>query len=118
MGVFSVPISVGDTTGERWQELTATVDTGSFVSSVPASILRHLGVSPTMRDTVRLADGSRKTVDIGYTWLKLNGRQVMTYIAFNEEASTPLLGALTLEELWLGVDPQQGRLFPLTDMPL
>lgn len=42
----------------------------------------------------------------------------MTYIAFNEENSTPLLGALTLEELWLGVDPREGRLFPLTDMPL
>ncbi|MYC37431.1 MAG: hypothetical protein F4X66_11070 [Chloroflexi bacterium] len=71
-----------------------------------------------MQDSVRLADGSRKTVDIGYTWLKLNGRQVMTYIAFNEESSSPLLGALTLEELWLGVDPREGRLFPLTDMPL
>ena len=42
----------------------------------------------------------------------------MTYIAFNEETSTPLLGALALEELWLAVDPQEGRLLPLTDMPL
>ena len=118
MGVFSVEISVGDTVGEQWQELSATVDTGAFISSVPGSILRHLGVMPLMQDTIRLADGSRKTVDIGYTWLRLNGRQVMTYIAFNEETSTPMLGALTLEELWLGVDPQEGRLFPLTDMPL
>ena len=118
MGIFSVEISIGDTAGEQWQELPATVDTGAFISSVPGSILTSLGVSPVMQDSVRLADGSRKTVDIGYTWLKLNGRQVMTYIAFNEENSTPLLGALTLEELWLGVDPIEGRLFPLTDMPL
>ena len=118
MGIFSVEISVGDTAGERWQELSATVDTGAFISSVPCSILHHLRVAPTMQDTVRLADGGRKTVDIGYTWLRLNGRQVMTYVAFNEESSTPLLGALTLEELWLGVDPREGRLFPLTDMPL
>ena len=67
MGVFSVEISIGDTTGERWQQLSATVDTGAFVSSVPGSILQYLGVSPTMRDTVRLADGSRKTIDLGYT---------------------------------------------------
>ena len=118
MGIFSVEISVGDTAGQQWQELSATVDTGAFISSVPGSILNHLGVAPTMQDTVRLADGSRKTVDIGYTWLRLNGRQIMTYIAFNEENSTPLLGALTLEELWLGVDPREGRLVPLTDMPL
>ena len=118
MGIFSVEIFIGDTAGGQWQELSATVDTGAFISSVPGSILTSLGVSPIMQDSVRLADGSRKTVDIGYTWLRLNGRQVMTYIAFNEESSSPLLGALTLEELWLGVDPREGRLFPLTDMPL
>ncbi len=118
MGVFSVEISIGDSQGRQWQELSATVDTGAFVSYVPSSILHHLGVTPTLRDTVRLADGSRKSVDIGYTWLRLNGRQIMTYIAFNEEGSSPLLGALTLEELWLGVDPVEGRLVPLTDMPL
>ena len=118
MGVFNVEISIGDSLGERWQEISATVDTGAFVSAVPASILHYLGVTPTMRDSVRLADGSRKDVDIGYTWLRLNGRQIMTYIAFNEEGSSPLLGALTLEELWLGVDPVEGRLVPLTNMPL
>ena len=118
MDVFSIQIAVGNTAGEQWEELSATVDTGAFISSVPGSVLNHLGVMPRMRDTVRLADGRRKTIDIGYTWLRLNGQQVMTYIAFNDEISTPLLGALTLEELWLGVDPREGRLFPLTDMPL
>ena len=118
MGVFSVTIAVGDTSGEQWQELSATVDTGAFISSVPRSILRHLVVSPTLQDTVRLADGTRKTVDIGYTWIQLNGHQVMTYVAFNEETNTPLLEALTLEELWLGIDPKEGRFIPLTDMPL
>ena len=118
MGVFSVAISVGDTAGQEWLDLSATVDTGAFISSVPGSILRHLGVAPTMQDTVRLADGRRKTVDIGYTWLRLDGRRIMTYIAFNEETSDPLLGALTLDELWLSVDPREGRLIPLTNMPL
>ena len=118
MGVFSVDISVGDTAGGRWQDLSAIVDTGAVISSVPGSILRYLGVSPAMRQSVRLADGSRKTVDIGYTWLRFNGQRVMTYIAFNDETSSPLLGALTLEELWVRVDPLEGRLIPLTDMPL
>ena len=118
MSILSVQISIGDTAGERWQDLSATVDTGAFISSVPGSILRDLGVSPVTQDTFRLADGTRKTVDVGYTWLRLNGQRVMTYIAFNEEASSPLLGALTLEELWLAVDLREGRLIRLTDMPL
>ena len=61
---------MGDTAGEQWQELSATVDTGAFISSVPGSILNHLGVTPTIQDTVSQADGNRKTVDIGYTWLR------------------------------------------------
>ena len=35
MGILSVEISVGDTAAEQWQELSATVDTGAFISSVP-----------------------------------------------------------------------------------
>ncbi len=118
MGVFTVQISIADTQRKEWIDLSATVDTGAYISSVPGSILRYLGVPPTMRDTVRLADGNRKTIDIAYTWLRLDGRQIMTYIAFNDEASNPLLGALTLKELWLSAAPKEGRLYPLTDTPL
>ena len=118
MGVFSVDISVGDTAGERWQDLSAIVDTGAVISSVPGSILRYLGVSPAMRQSVRLADGSRKTVDIGYTWLRFNGQRVMTYIAFNDETSSPLLGSLALKELLLVVDPSGTKLMPLSEFPI
>lgn len=71
-----------------------------------------------MKDTVQLADGSRKAVDLDYIWPRLNGHRVKTCIAFDEEASTPLLGVLTLGDLLLGVDQKEGRLVPLIDMPL
>ena len=102
MGVFNVEISIGDSLGERWQDISATVDTGAFVSAVPASILHYLGVTRTMRDSVRLADGSRKEVDIGYTWLRLNGRQIMTYVAFNEEGSSPSAGCVDARGIMAG----------------
>ena len=118
MAVFTVQISIADTQRKEWIDLSATVDTGAYISSVPGSILRHLGIPPTMRNTVRLANGNRKTIDIAYTWLRLDGRQIMTYIAFNDETSNPLLGALTLKELWLCAAPKEGRLYPLTNTPL
>lgn len=105
MGVFSVPISVGDTTRGRWQELSAVVDTGTFWSAVPGSILRDLGVLPTSRETGQLADGTEKEVDVAYTWLRFNGREVMTHIIYNEEYTSPLLGSLALENLMYVVDP-------------
>ena len=71
-----------------------------------------------MQDTVQLADGARKAVELGYTWPRLNGHRVKTCIALDEETSTPLPGILTLGELLLGVDQKEGRLVPLTDMPL
>ena len=117
MGVFSVAISVGDPARREWVDLSATVDTGSYMSAVPGSILRSLGVDPVLNEIGRLADGTEKRVDVGYTWIRLNGREIMTHIIFNEEYTSPLLGALALEELLLVVDTSGQRLAPLGPFP-
>ena len=117
MSVFRVQISVGDTERRRWQDLSAVVDTGTFMSAVPGSVLRDLGVAPAMNETGQLADGTEKNVDVAYTWLRINGREVMTHIIFNEEYTNPLLGSLALETLLLVVDPAGERLVPRSRFP-
>ena len=112
MGVFSVEIAVGDNEGRQWRELSATVDTASFVSSVPGSVLRDLGVVPATEMPSQLADGTMRIMDVAHTWLRVNGQEVMTNIAFNDEYTSPLLGSLALETLMLSVDPARGRLVP------
>ena len=112
MGVFSVEIAVGDNEGRQWRELSATVDTASFVSSVPGSVLRDLGVVPATEMPFQLADGTMRIMDVAHTWLRVNGQEVMTNIAFNDEYASPLLGSLALETLMLSVDPARGRLVP------
>ena len=112
MGIFNVDIAVGDMERQQWRELSAVVDTASFVSSVPGSILRDLGLSPVMRQPFRMADGRLRTMDVAHTWLRVNGREVVTHIAYNDENTDPLLGALALETLLLGVDPVDGKLVP------
>ena len=117
MSVFRVQISIGDTERNQWQDLSAVVDTGTFMSAVPGSVLRELSVSPTTRETGQLADGTEKDVDVAYTWLRINGREVMTHVIFNEEYTDPLLGSLALETLLPMVDPAGERLIPRARFP-
>lgn len=97
--------------------MSAVVDTGTFMSAVPASVLRDLGVAPEMKEIGQLADGSEKEVDVAYTWLRLNGREVMTHVIFNEEFTDPLLGSLALETLLYMLDPAGERLVPRPRIP-
>ena len=118
MGVFSVEISIGDQERQQWKDLSVTVDTGAFMMSVPGSLLRALGVSPSFTENVRMADGRTRNMDVGHAWIRLNGREVITYAAFNDDYTTPLLGSLALETLRMSVGPVGQRLVPLDSIPL
>ena len=54
-----------------------------------------------------------RDMEIGQTWVRVGNREVTTLVLFNDEDSTPLLGALTLEGVFMGVDPVRKRLVPL-----
>ena len=113
MGTFTVPISIGDPQGENWIELDALVDTGASIVSVPASLLIDLGVKPTTQHRFRFAQGRARSLDIGEARIKINGLETGTLVAFNDEGTLPLLGALALEALFLGVDPVEQKLIPV-----
>ena len=114
MGLFNVEISVANSElRERRISVDALVDTGAFLSAIPASVLHELGVSPTRRQTVRFADGSARRMELGLVWIQIDGLETVTQVLFNEEGTQPLLGALTLEELFLIVDPVEQKLAPM-----
>lgn len=110
MGAFTVDMEIGDGARGRWTEFDALVDTGASITAVPGSTLRALGVEPLMRQTFRFAQGELRCVDVGQTWVRVDGREVVTLVLFNDEGTPPLLGALALESLFLGVDPVGKRL--------
>ena len=113
MGTFSVPISIGDPQGENWIEFDALVDTGASVTSVPGSILRELGVKPAVQQRFRVTQGEVKRMDMGRARISVAGRETGTLVVFNDEGTPPLLGALALEALFLGVDPVRQQLVPV-----
>ena len=110
MGIFRVQIGVGDAERERWTQLNALVDTGASITAVPASVLRELGVQPSMRRRFESAHGESREMDVGQTWVRVEGEEIITLVLFNDEGTTPLLGALALEAAFLGVDPVHQKL--------
>ena len=60
-----------------------------------------------------MADGRIAESDIGYTWVRVDGREALTEVVFGEEDTEPLLGMITLEEMALGIDPIRQVLVPV-----
>ena len=101
MGTFSISIGIGDQERERWTTLDALVDTGASITSVPASVLHELGVEPLTRQSFQFGQGEVRLMDVGQTWVRIEGREVVTLVLFNEEGTLPLLGALALEGVFM-----------------
>ena len=113
MGTFHITLAVGDPQGESYVPVEALVDTGATYTMLPASMLQNLGVVPHDRAEFELADGNVAEMDIGRTWVRIDGRSEIVPIIFGEKGTTGLLGAVTLEIFRLGVDLVRQELIPV-----
>ena len=113
MGTFHETIGLAARPGGPPEEIAALVDTGATYTLVPAPILRRLGVEPIRRQTFLIADGSRVEREVGWLLVRIGGEESPTVVVFGDEDAEPLLGAVTLEEFGLGVDPVRRRLVPV-----
>ena len=114
MGMFDWPIRLDSMDGEQSVTLDAMVDTGSSYTIVPTRLLNELGVEPTEKIGLVLADGRTVTCDIGQALATIDGRSIPTLVVFGEDGAAPLIGAYTLEGLRLAVDPANLTLVPST----
>ena len=105
MGVFTVTIQAGDPEGRRFVSVEALVDTGASYTTLPAQLLRDLGVQPIRRQRFIFANGQETTKELGQTRVRIDGQEFLTFVVFADENMPSLLGAVTLEEAGLGVDP-------------
>ena len=111
MGKVIVPIKVLPQTGSRRGErLDALVDTGAPLSMLPGAVLRRLGVRPTDRMAVRLADGRVVRRSIGEARLRIDGKTVTSRVIFGQQHDATVLGLVALESLGLAVDPSKGKI--------
>ena len=95
-------------------------DTGATTTVIPALLLGELGISSTQSQAFEYADGPEYRgvvheveLEMAPATVKVEGRETITWVIFGEEGTGALLGAYTLEGMFLGVDPYNQRLIPV-----
>ena len=116
MGTFSVTVAIGDIKDHGSEEVEALVDTGATTTVAPASLLRRVGIEPTTTREFEYADGRKVDLELGQAIVRYEDRQAPTLVVFGEEGSGVLLGAITLQALFLGVDTHNERLIPVAGL--
>ena len=111
MGAFTVQATVGNLDAAEQEQVEALVDTGSTFSALPASLLRRLGIAPTLTRRLRRANGQVEEYQAGTAFFTVNGRDGVAMVVFGPE-DVYLLGATTLESLLFAVDPVNKQLIP------
>jgi len=91
-------------------EIRLLVDTGSSYTWVSRDKLAALGVNPTGTRRFRSIDGSELVRRTGEAVLELMGERGTSIVSFAEGRDAQVLGAVSLEELGLEVDPRTKKL--------
>jgi predicted aspartyl protease len=83
-------------------------------TSLPADVWQSLGVLPKRDIVIRLADGTELHRQVGECHVALPHGDTTTPVILGGNGDLALLGAVTLEELGLVLDPLNRTLHPMT----
>ena len=84
---------------------------------MPSSLLQRLGIERMQTVRFRTASGERVEYDVGSAYFAAEGFRCIANVVFGPEEE-PLMGATTLEQLYLVVDPRNKRLAPVEGLLL
>jgi len=113
MSVFREEVEISNPSNpKRSLKLEMIVDSGATCSWLPVEILLKLGITPVVKREFKLANGTIVEKDVGIINITINQETLPTLCVFGDSQSEPLLGAMTLEEFSLGIDPVNKRLLP------
>lgn len=118
MTAFLYSIAIGNAEQDEFELIDAWVDSGSSYTWVPASRLIALGFTPTLRRRFKLADGGVIERGLCQVPLRIGDETIISLVVFGDEGSEPLIGATTLEDFGLGVDPVNHTLIPIISKAL
>ena len=89
------------------------METGAGYSVIPRPVLEALGCQSHRTQRVILADGRIEEWLVTQIDVECEGRRTTTPLLMGPPTGPVLLGATTLEELGLGIDPLNRRLVPV-----
>ncbi len=110
MGLTYVRIRLARDRESPAKTFRVLVDTGATYTMLPRRNLDALGVIPEDRVLVRLGDGRLMERHLGPAFVRYGRYAAWTQVLFGDPGDASVLGALTLEELRLQVDPRSQRL--------
>jgi predicted aspartyl protease len=114
MGTFQVEVTIKNLhEPRRSRTLPLLVDTGATYTTLPKDVVEALGCQPIGKRRVLLANGREDEWPIGLILLTLESQELPTVCLIGPNGGPALLGAVTLEEFALGVDPVARRLVPV-----
>ncbi|MCS7133633.1 MAG: aspartyl protease family protein [Candidatus Caldarchaeum sp.] len=111
MGYVFVDAEVGDVKRQFVKKVRLLVDTGAGFMVLPPKMAEELGIEPVSKIDVTLADGSKKSVDLGFAYVRVMDREVVAHVLIME-CPEPLLGTFTMQLLGLAVDPNTEQIKP------
>ncbi|MBI4588535.1 MAG: Retroviral aspartyl protease [Candidatus Rokubacteria bacterium] len=113
MGQFSVSARIWSAhVPEKGREVNFLA-TGAAYTVVPRTMLDAIGCLPSTKRTVVQPDGREEIWDLTYIIMALGGEEAPTPCLMGPSNGLTLLGAVTLEQFGLGVDPLHRRLIPV-----
>lgn len=112
MALTYLIFKVANLDAKKWIEKRFLVDSGAVYSVMPGQVLKSLGVKPIDSQRFILANGEEIKKDIGQAWFSLRGKRRVVPVIFGDP-DIYLVGATTLENLGLILDPISRELKPL-----
>jgi aspartyl protease family protein len=115
MGTFRVEATVSNLQDrERCVTLDLLVDTGATYTTLPREVADALGLEAIDTRRIRLGDGREELWPIAAIRVRVGEHECPSLALIGQPGGPALLGAVSLEELSLGVDPSARRLVPTT----
>ena len=94
-------------------EVRFLIDSGAVYSLVPREILAKLGIVPQRVQLFSMVDATEIKREVGYALFTYEDKSAPAPVIFGEPGDEPLLGATTLENMSLVLDPFQRELRPM-----
>jgi predicted aspartyl protease len=116
MGMFKKKVKVSNSKDpDRFFEEEFWVDTGALYSFVPEDYLERIGVEPSAKRNLILADGRQDTRLLGFCDFQVEGLEgsIPCPVIFAPKGSLFLLGATALENFGVDADPVRKTLKPI-----
>ncbi len=116
MGMFKKKVRVSNIRKpEKFFEEEFRVDTGALYSFVPEDYLQKIEVEPSATRNLILADGRQQTRLLGFCDFQIEGLEgnIPCPVIFAPKGSLFLLGATSLDNFGVEVDPINKKLKPI-----